>query len=460
MLFPFQLVRTVADLFRLLPFSVFIIIPFMELLLPVALKIFPQMLPSTFQTSNAEIRTSGEQASNEQIIKFSKLFEDEVTLDSLDRPELVALCRVLEIPTFGTNNFLRFLIQMKLRGLKADDKIIQREGVETMVVEELQSACRARGMRAYGVSVDRLRSQLSKWLDLSLNEKVPPSLLLLSRALYLPENLPAGDQLKAAISRLPESVGTATRAAIGDREGRVDFKTRVDVIKDEERKILEEDEEQRRLLRDTAPTLADRAEEVGELTSRDVSEIEGALETLAATRRRPLLEQEELEDIKEEMADYQEDVQDLRDIMNKAGKKMSHLKETRAARGLQYSVNRMIGSLDSMIDKLQAKEKKLHEQNTSRDGKKSDEEVGIQELIQTLQHIQSVPDQTKLNTIAHVLSKMDDNQDGSIRVEDVLDVIELMGQDNLKLNSKQMEEIIQLLDREKVLDLERRIEKR
>ena len=48
--------------------------------------------------------------------------------------------------------------------------------------------------------------------------------------------------------------------------------------------------------------------------------------------------------------------------------------------------------------------------------------MGIQELIQTLQHIQSVPDKTKLNTIAHVLSKMDDNQDGSIRVEDVYDV--------------------------------------
>ena len=155
--------------------------------------------------------------------------------------------------------------------------------------------------------------------------------------------------------------GTATRAAIGDREGRVDFKTRVDVIKDEERKILEERAEARALAEaaaqeklqaeaaaqerlraaaaagaaDTAEVLGDAAAAApvdravplpetpvapipttaapaaaaapeGELTSRDVSEIEGALETLAATRRRPLLEHEELEDIKEEMADYQE----------------------------------------------------------------------------------------------------------------------------------------------------------
>jgi len=45
------LVRTVSDLFRLVPFSVFIIVPFMELLLPVAIKLFPGMLPSTFQTA-------------------------------------------------------------------------------------------------------------------------------------------------------------------------------------------------------------------------------------------------------------------------------------------------------------------------------------------------------------------------------------------------------------------------
>ena len=40
--------RTVSDLFRLVPFSVFIVVPFMELLLPLALKLFPGMLPSTF----------------------------------------------------------------------------------------------------------------------------------------------------------------------------------------------------------------------------------------------------------------------------------------------------------------------------------------------------------------------------------------------------------------------------
>lgn len=53
-----QLKRTTTDLLRLIPFSVFILIPFMELLLPVALKLFPNMLPSTFTDKFKEVRTT------------------------------------------------------------------------------------------------------------------------------------------------------------------------------------------------------------------------------------------------------------------------------------------------------------------------------------------------------------------------------------------------------------------
>ena len=53
-----QLKRTTTDLLRLIPFSVFVLIPFMELLLPVALKLFPNMLPSTFTDKFKEVRTT------------------------------------------------------------------------------------------------------------------------------------------------------------------------------------------------------------------------------------------------------------------------------------------------------------------------------------------------------------------------------------------------------------------
>ena len=42
-------------MFRLVPFLVFLLVPFMEFLLPVAVKLFPNMLPSTFKEENKEV---------------------------------------------------------------------------------------------------------------------------------------------------------------------------------------------------------------------------------------------------------------------------------------------------------------------------------------------------------------------------------------------------------------------
>ena len=65
-----QLQRTVQDLGRLVPFSVFVIVPFAELLLPVALKLFPKLLPSTYEDARSKekkatrLRTSRKEVSN------------------------------------------------------------------------------------------------------------------------------------------------------------------------------------------------------------------------------------------------------------------------------------------------------------------------------------------------------------------------------------------------------------
>lgn len=59
-----QLVRTVADVFRLVPFMVFVVVPFMEFLLPVALKLFPNMLPSTFTPEDKEVESSSQHSNH------------------------------------------------------------------------------------------------------------------------------------------------------------------------------------------------------------------------------------------------------------------------------------------------------------------------------------------------------------------------------------------------------------
>lgn len=51
-----QLLRTTSDLFRLVPFIVIAVIPFLEFALPLILKIFPNMLPSTFEDKLAAVQ--------------------------------------------------------------------------------------------------------------------------------------------------------------------------------------------------------------------------------------------------------------------------------------------------------------------------------------------------------------------------------------------------------------------
>ena len=60
---------------------------------------------------------------NADLFKFINLFEDELTLDNLSLSHLRALCRLLAISKLGTPEILRFRLNMKLRELKADDKV-------------------------------------------------------------------------------------------------------------------------------------------------------------------------------------------------------------------------------------------------------------------------------------------------------------------------------------------------
>ncbi|KAL9692397.1 hypothetical protein quinque_000095 [Culex quinquefasciatus] len=521
------LVRTTGDLFRLLPFSVFIIVPFMELLLPVAIKLFPGMLPSTFQTATeredkikqnlkvklemakflqktlddmavqskdhrsqaakdfseffSKVRKSENEFSvtNEDIIKYSKLFEDEITLDSLTRPQLQALCRVLEMSPIGTSTLLRFQLRMKLRSLAADDRTIQKEGVDSLNLSELQAACRARGMRAYGATEERLQSQLQEWINLSLNEKVPPSLLLLSRALMIPEHGTTSDKLKATISVLPDSVATVTKAAIGEARGQNRQQTKIEVTqRGRSARSREEREEEKEKQKEIAEILVDKAPIITEEKVIHLEEPAVLVKPVVDApqgQRRCSWRREEIKDLKEEIADYQEDVQELHEVTTAAPAE-AQVKESRAAKLLFKKVNSMISKMDTVLDDLEKKEKLLKEQVSAaateeskqaaaaeeealRASGASEELVRIDELMSTIRKIKQVPDDSRLDQISKILGKIDDDHDGQIKVEDVLKVIETIGKENIQLNAKQVDELIDMLDKEEVLEAETKIEK-
>jgi LETM1 and EF-hand domain-containing protein 1 len=249
-------------------------------------------------------------------MKFSALFENKLTLDNLDRPQLVGLCKLLGISTIGPDYYLRFTLHLKLRNLEADDKLIEDEGIDNLTSEELQAACRERGMRSYGVSVERLRSQLQQWLDLHLNKRIPSTILLLSRALYLPENIPQEDVLKAVIQSLPKAIDSVTAVKIAEVSGeRVDNTQRIEAIKREDEAIRKEQEEKQKdkklsedelkkkvaeqvvvpttpldipkkeILVDKAPILSDiKKEEKKDEQPIDVGQFETALEQLVSQK--------------------------------------------------------------------------------------------------------------------------------------------------------------------------------
>jgi len=562
-----QLVRTTADLFRLVPLAVFIIIPFAELLLPVVLTIFPNMLPSTFQEEkdqnvknkrnlkakiemakflqktikecapeskkkNGEhtgesfgnfiesIRTEGVRPNTSDIMKFAKLFEDEITLDNLTRPQLRACCTMLGITPIGTDALLRFLLEMKLRGLLADDRVIQQEGVHMLNTSELQSANRARGMRALGMSEERLREQLKQWLQLRLEYKIPTSLLLLSRALYLPDTLSMEEKITTTIKELPNTATTEAKMKAAEIAGeKVDNKTRLDIIKHEEEiiaaekqqraeetKLIQEKEEREKqeaiaaerameAIIDTAKTLdpaasevlMDKAEplepiskkvekETIEITAQDIDEMESVLEKVATVKQIDIIG-DDLNELKEEVIDYKEDLEDLKDA---AVAKDKIMKQSKAAKNLSKKVEKMISKLDKTIDNIQEGKKGIQEK-LSQEEKSLAEEledkslsqqqikkyesslVSLNDLMEILKNMKK--DEEKLEKdeakLIKIFEAIDIDKDGNIDVNEALDFLEVMSKDQINLSEAQVEEINVVLKHEDMLsDIQKEQEKK
>jgi LETM1 and EF-hand domain-containing protein 1 len=283
----------VQDLARLVPFLPFVIVPFAELLLPVALKLFPNMLPSTYEDQKSKdkkvtnlralrkevsdflrtsiketglpitqattqkeefanffrkVRATGEKPTKQDVVKVCKTFRDDLTLDNLSRPQLVSMCRYMNLNTFGTDQMLRYQIRHRMRQIKRDDRAIAYEGVESLTVLELQIACQSRGIRTQGVSPARLREDLQMWLDLRLKEGVPSTLLVLSNAYMYGQSGDSAvdnqiDALIGVLSSIPEELYHEIELEVYNAEGAATNKLRLEVLK-EQQELIEDESEQ------------------------------------------------------------------------------------------------------------------------------------------------------------------------------------------------------------------------
>ncbi|KAF6371948.1 leucine zipper and EF-hand containing transmembrane protein 1 [Rhinolophus ferrumequinum] len=535
-----QFLRICADLFRLVPFLVFVVVPFMEFLLPVVVKLFPNMLPSTFETQSIKeerlkkelrvklelakflqdtieemalknkaakgsaakdfsvffqkIRETGERPSNEEILRFSKLFEDELTLDNLTRPQLVALCKLLELQSIGTNNFLRFQLTMRLRSIKADDKLISEEGVDSLSVKELQAACRARGMRALGVTEDRLRDQLKQWLELHLHQEIPTSLLILSRAMYLPDTLSPADQLKSTLQTLPEIVAKEAQVKVAEVEGeQVDNKAKLEATLQEEAAIRQELREKQlqerseaaaakevqpevvaeatpgqptaelqpevadvilpsETLKDTAPILEGVKEE--EITKEEIDMLSDACSKLKEQKSSLTKEKEELELLKGDVQEYSEDLQEIKKELSKTGKEMD-VEESKASKRLTKRVQQMISQIDGLLTQLEADQQAGRLGPAAPGSPAGETVISVTELINAMKQIKHIPE----NKLVSLAAALDENKDGKINIDDLVKVIELVDKEDVHISTSQVAEIVATLEKEEKVEEKEKKEK-
>lgn len=132
---------------------------------------------------------NGEMIPNEVITRYAHYFRDDLTLDNMPRMQLINMCKYMSIPPYGSDSFLRFQLRHRMRSLREDDQRILWEGIDSLTKMELREACQERGMRSTGLSKDSYKRALQQWLDLSVKQNVPTSLLIMSRTFFLREEM-------------------------------------------------------------------------------------------------------------------------------------------------------------------------------------------------------------------------------------------------------------------------------
>ncbi|KAI0075834.1 LETM1-domain-containing protein [Panus rudis PR-1116 ss-1] len=460
-----QLKRTTQDLLRLIPFAVFVIVPFMEFLLPVALKLFPNMLPSTFEDkfsaeekqrkllrvrldmakflqetlresglkANAHIvgsdafkeffrkvRSTGEAPSAQDVINVARLFDDDLTLDNLSRPQLVSLCRYMGINAFGTDNFLRGTIRQRLLHLRRDDQLIYQEGVDSLSVPELQAACQSRGIRTSGVSPARLRDELSTWIDLHLHNRVSGVLLILARAFQFDKKPGDEEDGKSAIIKSLESVLSGLPDnLLNEAELEVDenatYKQKLEVLQQQEELIQDEEEQEqkaedaRRARKEEEARLAEsllpeselhpdavEAPDDARMTTEQLKELAEALSVLSA-KSSVLKERDELRALMEENLQADEDPKSPSGALTKR-------------------IRTMLTKIDAQLQEYDARVgSSLQMISCDPQGR-----ISVQDLEKALAVIKHKPDD---EVVHRVIEKLDVDKDGFVELEHVLGLV-------------------------------------
>ncbi|KJP89086.1 hypothetical protein AK88_01172 [Plasmodium fragile] len=233
------LIRTMNDMFKLIPFSFFIIVPFAEFLLPVFLKIYPNLLPSTFKNNDdnfvnikknlyakqqlakflQQLIEEKEKQLNENIgidsekkkkillkfhqqlinkdekdvnpflsvgdtLKIAKIFKDDFVLDQMNLKTLQTICHLLGLKPYGMHYHVVLQLRHHFLRLQREDRELMYEGVDNLKKHTLIEICKDRGMN-FNTSEEEMKLQIQQWLELASIKEVPYILLLYIRCVVV-----------------------------------------------------------------------------------------------------------------------------------------------------------------------------------------------------------------------------------------------------------------------------------
>ena len=201
-----------------------------------------------------------------------------------------------------------------------------------------------------------------------------------------------------------------------------------------------------------------------ELSATDLTALKSAMETISREKGKTFMDEHEvLHELRQELTDYEEDLAEIKEVAESAGRE--NLKQTKGAARLFGMVNKVLSRADTVVKKLETREEKMRKEIDSLAGAGETSEdheehlVTVQDLLAAVRSLQQVPDSEMLERISEVIARMDEDSDGVIKLEHVNKVIEILGSDNVEASGKQIKQIIDLISKEELLEVESRIER-
>jgi len=175
-----------ADIRKLVPFVLVLVT--LEELIPLMVLYAPFMLPSTCilpsqrerilskQRQTVALYAASMKVDFQRIVKRASL-QVPSSLRSLSRAELLAMCGVLNLSTFGPPPIRRLRVTRHLRRISQDDALLGQEGLgQRLTLPELQEALDERGFVTSELSREDMLNNLRGWLSRVEQEGADPVL--------------------------------------------------------------------------------------------------------------------------------------------------------------------------------------------------------------------------------------------------------------------------------------------